>query len=88
MKIFYEGPAAYASAVAQSLESAGISVDYQPAMEKRDASSAAELVGIWFSIKVADNLTDHVIDAALDSIRATLAKRIPSIRLRREKEDE
>lgn len=70
------------------MESAGIEVDYERPMEQRDAGSVAEFVGVWFAIKVTENLTDHTIDAALDAIRATLARRVSNIRLRREKDEE
>jgi hypothetical protein len=84
MRIKYEGPAPYASFVAQKLGEEGLDVAYTPTVEARSAQDAVELVVVYMSLKVVDGLTDHAIDAIIDRVKAALGDRLKSIKLRRE----
>jgi len=45
----YIGPPPYAGALAQELETQGLSVDYQPPMETKDLASAMSAVAVVFA---------------------------------------
>lgn len=46
----YIGPPAYAGALAQELESHGLSADYQPPFETKDAATAMAAVAVVFAV--------------------------------------
>ncbi len=46
----YVGRPAYAGALAQELESRGLSVDYQPPVETKDFASAMAVVAVAFAV--------------------------------------
>jgi hypothetical protein len=46
----YVGRPAYASALAQELETQGLSVDYQPPIETKDLGTAMNAVSVVFSV--------------------------------------
>jgi hypothetical protein len=49
-QVIYEGGPAFASFLAHQLRDAGLSVSYQPPMERRDAGSALEAVRVIFEV--------------------------------------
>lgn len=84
MRIRYEGPAPFASLVAQRLEEQGVPVTYRPKIEARSAQEVVEAVVIYMGVKIADGLTGNLIDAAIERVKAELGERIKAIRLSRE----
>lgn len=46
----YVGAPAYAHVLAQELEAQGLSVDYQPPMERKDLASAMNIVAVIFAV--------------------------------------
>lgn len=50
IRLTYSGRPAYASALAQELETRGLSVDYRPPIETKDLATAMNAVSIVFSV--------------------------------------
>ena len=84
MRIRYEGPPGLAGLVAQSLSDEGVSVTYRPKIEARGAQEVAEAVVIYMAVKVADGLTGHVVEAAIERVKAELVERFKGIKISRE----
>jgi hypothetical protein len=70
-QISYTGPAPFASAVAQTLNEAGLAVSWTRPDERRDAQAMLEAVTVYYICKG----TDAAVKAAVDKAREALGKR-------------
>lgn len=84
MRIRYEGPAPFASLVAQKLDEEGVQVTYTPPLETRGAADVLQAVVLYMGVKIIDGLTNHAVDAAIDRVKTALGQRFKSIKINRE----